>query len=123
MKIKYPIALFLIVFLFLSMSCSKSKTVTLNLSNNQNIAVAYAGYYSLNDGAEESISGTTPNEYEFVLEKGDKLAGLIYKSDSSNVTDTLVFKVYVDDVEQTDLTRNIVIPTEIGGVQFQITVQ
>ncbi len=57
------------------------------------------------------------------LSKGDILQGIIYKSDSSNFTDALVFKILIDDVEQTAFTRNILIPTELGGISFQLNVQ
>jgi hypothetical protein len=69
------------------------------------------------------MTGTTPKDYEFSMKKGDQLLGVVYKSDSTNFTDTLRFQVYFDDVEQTSLQKNIVIPTELGGIQFQFTVQ
>ncbi|OGC41907.1 hypothetical protein A2Y85_01065 [candidate division WOR-3 bacterium RBG_13_43_14] len=120
---KYVTALFCVMTLVLCIGCSQTKTIVIDLSNNQSIAVAYDGYYTLNGGAQEAMTGTTPNNYEFDLSKGDILQGIVYKSDSSNFTDTLVFKIFIDDVEQTSFTRNIIIPTELGGIGFQLTVQ
>ena len=120
---KYVIALFCVALLFLCIGCSQTKTVAIDLSNNQSLAVAYDGYYILNQEAQEAMTGTTPHAYEFDLKKGDVLQGIVYKSDSSNFTDTLVFKIFIDDVEQESFTRNIIIPTELGGIGFQLTVQ
>ncbi|MEO0127841.1 MAG: hypothetical protein ABIL44_08850 [candidate division WOR-3 bacterium] len=103
--------------------CSKSKEVKISLTNPQNLAVAFDGYYILNQGNQEPMTGTTPKDYEFSMKKGDQLSGIVYKSDSTNFTDTLRFQVYIDDVEQPSLLRNIVIPTQLGGIQFQFTVQ
>jgi hypothetical protein len=95
----------------------------LSLTNTQNIAVAFDGYYQINDGTQEAMTDTTPWEHTIVMEKGDELDGRVYKSDSTNIKDTLHFRILVDGEEQSNLTADIVIPTELGGVQFHLAVQ
>ncbi len=103
--------------------CSKSKEVRISLTNPQNMPVAFDGHYQFNQESEEEMTGTTPKEYEFSMKKGDQLTGIVYKSDSTNFTDTLRFQVYIDDVEQTQMRQNIVHPYPIEAIQFQCTVQ
>jgi hypothetical protein len=110
-------------FIFLSLTCSTSKDITLDLTNPQNIAVAFDGYYQINDGPQEAMTGTTPEEYILTLSKGDEVEGIVYKSDSTNFTDTLHFRILVEGAEQEGLTADIVIPTILGGVQFTLVVQ
>jgi hypothetical protein len=113
-------------FLLLGLTCKVKQTtfdVTLDLTNAQAIAVAFGGYYKINDGNEEAMTGTTPKAYDLILDKGDELTGVVYKSDSTNFTDTLHFRILINDEEQSGLTADVVIPTIAGGAQFQITVQ
>jgi hypothetical protein len=117
------VSIFLLLTALAVLSCSKTKDVTISLTNPQSIAVAYDGHYQVNTDAEEAMTGTTPHDYQFSLKKGDQLIGQLWKSDSSNFTDTLRFQVFVDDVEQTSMTHNIIIPTELGGIQFSLSVQ
>lgn len=120
---KKLLALLFIGLLFVGISCSASKDITISLTNAQDIAVDYDGYYQINNGTQESMTGSTPWEHVIVMEKGDVLDGQVYKSDSTNVTDTLHFALLVDGEEQSALTADIIIPTELGGVAFHLEVQ
>ncbi len=103
--------------------CSKSKEVRISLTNPQNLAVAFDGYYILNQEPQEAMTGTTPKDYEISMKKGDQLIGIVYKSDSSNLTDTLRFRIYIDEVEQSSMSKDIILPTLMNGIGFQISVQ
>lgn len=109
--------------LILTLACSQSKDITFRLTNAQSISVDFDGYYQINGGTQEAMTGTTPWDHTLVMEKGDELDGRIYKSDSTNTTDTLHFTILVDGEEQSNLTADIIIPTELGGVQFHLAVQ
>ena len=120
--------LFLILFagvMLLSLNCGGETEfdIVISLTNPQDTPVEFDGHYTINDGAEQAMTGTTPEEYAFTLGEGDEVDGIIYKSDSTNVTDTLHFEVSVNDEEQTNLTRDIIIPTELGAIQFSFSVQ
>ena len=120
---KYVTAIFCLLLIFLCISCSQTKNVVLNLTkpSGQTAEVNYDGFYTLNAGAQEAMTGTTPHDYEFDLSKGDILAGEVYKADSTNMTDTLVFKIFIDDVEQQ--SQNLVLPPMLGKISFSLTVQ
>jgi len=122
---KKYIALLFAGLLILGLACTTtaSREVTIDLSNPQDTAVAFDGYYQVNAGAEEPMTGETPAEYIFELEEGDQVNGMVYKSDSTNLTDTLHFRVLVDGVEQSNLVADIIIPTELGGITFSFSVQ
>lgn len=121
---KYIAQLFAgIIILGLACTTTASREVTIDLSNPQNIAVAFDGFYQINDEPEEAMTGETPAEYIFELEEGDQVDGMVYKSDSTNFTDTLHFRVLVDGVEQSNLVADIIIPTELGGITFSFAVQ
>ncbi len=119
---KYILTL-LIAATVMMVSCSTSKEVTISLTNTQSKAVAFDGHYQVNTDAEVPMTGTTPHEYVETLSKGDQLIGQIWKSDSTNITDTLHFTVLIDGEEQTSLTKDLYIPTQLGGIQFQVSVQ
>jgi len=119
---KYIVLLFA-GLMILGLTCSKSKDVTIELTNPNDVAVAFDGFYQINDEAEEAMTGETPAEYVFTLEKGDDVNGMVYKSDSTNFTDTLHFRVLIDGEEQSTLVRDIWIPTELGGITFTFSVQ
>jgi hypothetical protein len=106
-----------------TVSCSQSKDITLSLTNPQNTAVEFDGYFQVNNGIQEAMTGTTPWEHTVIMEKGDELDGQVYKSDSTNFTDTLHFRILVDGEEQSNLTADIILPTEVGGVQFHLALQ
>ena len=112
-----------IIILVLACTTTTSREITLDLSNPQDIAVAFNGYYQINDELQATITGETPAEYVFELERGDEVDGAVYKSDSTNFTDTLHFRVLVDGVEQSDLAADIVIPAESGRITFYLSVQ
>ncbi len=123
---KKYIALFFTGLTILVLACTTtaSREVTIELTNPHDaVPVAFGGYYQINDGTEEPIAGETPAEYTFELEKRDGVDGMIYKSDSTNFTDTLHFQVLIDGVEQSNLAADIIIPTEIGGIIFSFAVQ
>ncbi len=112
--------------LILGLACTTtaSREVTIELTNpHDTIPVAFDGFYQINDGTEEAMTGETPAEYTFELEEGDQVDGMVYKSDSTNITDTLHFQVLIDGVEQTNLAADIIVPTELGGVTFSFSVQ
>ncbi len=69
------------------------------------------------------MTGETPAEYTFELEKRDGIDGMVYKSDTTNFTDTLHFQVLIDGVEQSNLAADIIIPAENGGIIFSFAVQ
>ena len=122
---KKYIALLFAGLSILGLACTTtaSREVTIDLSNPQDTAVAFDGYYQVNAGAEEPMTGETPAEYIFELEEGDQVNGMVYKSDSTNLTDTLHFRVLVDGVEQSNLVADIIIPTELGRITFSFSVQ
>lgn len=122
---KKYIALLFAGIMILSLACTTttSKEVTIELSNPQDIPVAFDGHYQVNAEPEEAMTGETPAEYVFELEEGDQVDGMVYKSDSTNITDTLHFRVLVDGVEQSNLVADIVIPTALGGITFSFSVQ
>jgi hypothetical protein len=105
------------------MSCTQTKEIKISLTNPQSLAVAYDGHYQVNTEAQVLMTGSTPFDYDVSLKKGDQLVGQIWKSDSTNFTDTLKFQVFVDGVEQTSITHSIIIPTAVGGIQFTLSVQ
>jgi hypothetical protein len=109
--------------MILGLACSKSKDITLELTNPQGIAVAFDGYYKINDEAEVDMTGETPEEYDFTLEKGDDVMGLVYKSDTTNFTDTLHFQVFIDGEERSDLSADIVMPTLFFGIAFSFSAE
>ncbi len=119
---KYLMALLVSASLLL-VSCSKTKEVTISLTNGQNLAVAYDGHYQINTEPQVTMTGTTPHEYVETLSKGDQLIGQLWKSDSTNFTDTLHFMILIDGVEQPALTKDLIIPTQLGGIQFQVSLQ
>ena len=123
---KKYLGLFFAGLLIIGLACTTtaSREVTIELTNpHDTVAVAFDGYYQINDGTEEPMTGETPAEYTFELEEGDQVDGMVYKSDSTNITDTLRFRVLVDGVEQSNLVADIIIPTELGGITFSFSVQ
>ncbi len=120
---KYVTALFCILLIFLCIGCSQTKNVVLNLTKptGQTAEVDYDGFYILNDGDTTAMTGTTPFDYEFDLSKGDVLEGEVYKADSTNLVDTLVFKIFIDDVEEQ--SQSLVLPPALGKISFSLTVQ
>ncbi len=123
---KKYIALLFVGLMILGLACTTttSREVTIELTNpHDTVAVAFDGYYQINDGTEEPMTGETPAEYTFELEEGDEVDGMVYKSDTTNFTDTLHFQVLIDGVEQSNLAADIIIPTEIGGIIFSFAVQ
>jgi len=114
------IALLSVSLLILGIACSQSKDITISLTNSQGIAVAFDGYYQVNSGTQESMTGTTPWEHTIVMDKGDVLDGQVFKSDTSNVTDTLRVAILIDGNEE--LTENVILPI-VHIAQFHVEVQ
>jgi hypothetical protein len=102
-------------------SCGQTKEIEIRLSNPQSLTVDFDGHYQVNTDTEMPMTNSTPYSYEFSLQKGDQLIGQIWKSDSSNFTDTLRFQVFVDGVEHTNMTYNLLIPLQ--HIQFSLSVQ
>ncbi len=97
-------------------TCSKSKDVVLRLSNPQNLSVSFTGYYiEVATGDSISMNGVTLREYEFVLDKGDEITGMVHK-DGGNMVDTLHFRVFIDNEEE--LSQKTTIPSQI--IEFQV---
>jgi len=115
------LSIILIVTALAVVSCTKSKEIEIRLSNPQSIAVDFDGQYQVNTDTEMPMTNSTPYSYEFSLVKGDQLVGQVWKSDSSNFTDTLRFQVFVDGVERTNMTYNLLIPLQ--HIQFSLSVQ
>lgn len=114
---------FFVLFMALALNCGGTKEfdVTMQLSNPQDKAVKFGGYYVLEETADSvPIQGYTPEEYNFTVEKGDKIHGQVYK-DTVDVADTLNFKLLVDDEEKYDL--NVTMPYPLQAIQFQLTVE
>ena len=117
---KKLIALLFVSVLILGIGCSTSKDITISLTNAQGIAVDFDGYYQVNNGTQETMTGSTPWDHTIVMDKGDVLDGQVFKSDTSNMTDTLRVAILIDGNEE--LTENIVIPI-IQIAQFHLEVQ
>jgi hypothetical protein len=120
---KYTALLFAgIMILGLACTTTASREVTIELTNpHDTVVVAFDGYYQVNAGAEEPMTGETPAEYIFELEEGDQVDGMVYKSDTTNLTDTLHFQVLFDGVEQPIHTKDIIQPSDV--IAFTISVQ
>ncbi len=115
---------FFILSLMIAMamlSCTKSKEIEIRLSNPQGLTLHFDGYSSVNAGTQEAMAGTTPQSFNFSLEKGDQVIGQVWKSDSTNFTDTLRFQVFVDGEEHTNMTYNLLIP--FSHIQYTLSVQ
>jgi hypothetical protein len=112
-----------ILFLIIAtaVSCTPSKEIEIRLSNPQGIVTDFDGYYQVNTDTEMPMTNSTPYSYDFSLVKGDQLVGQIWKSDSSNFTDTLRFQVFVDGVEHTNMTYNLLVSFQ--HIQFSLSVQ
>ena len=101
------------------LTCSKKFDVVLSLTNPQDIPVAFTGYYWDPVSADSvPLDGTTPREYDFVMEKGDEISGIVHK-DGPNTEDTLHFQIFVDGEER--ITQKVTIPSQM--IQFQLTAQ
>lgn len=115
------LSLALILTAMMVISCTASKEIEIRLSNPQGMVVDFDGYYQVNTDTDMPMTNSTPYSYDFSLEKGDQLIGQVWKSDSSNFTDTLRFQVFVDGVEHTNMTYNLLVP--FHNIQFSLSVQ
>lgn len=107
------------LLLLMIVACSTSKEVVLNLTNHQDLSVSFGGYYIFEStGDSVPMNGVTPRDYVLVLEKDDQITGVIHK-DGSNMTDTLHFRVLVDDEEV--LTQKTTSPSQV--IEFTVTAQ
>lgn len=114
---------FLAVCVLLALNCGGTKEfdITIHLTNPQDKAVKFGGYYVLEDtGDSVTLEGYTPEEYNFTMEEGDKIHGVVYK-DTVDVIDTLNFRLLADDVEK--LNQNVIIPYPLAAIQFELTVE
>jgi len=107
------------LLLLMIVACSTSKEVVLSLTNPQDLSVSFGGYYIVEStGDSVPMNGVTPNEYVMSLEKDEQINGKIHK-DGSNMTDTLHFRVLVDDEEV--LSQKTTLPSQV--IEFTVTAQ
>jgi hypothetical protein len=107
------------LLLLLVAACSTSKEVILSLTNPQDLTVSFSGYYIFEStGDSVPMNGVTPKEYVLVLEKDDQITGKIHK-DGSDMVDTLLFRVLVDDEEV--FNQKPVLPSQV--IEFTVTAQ
>jgi hypothetical protein len=107
------------LLLLMMVACSTSNEVVLSLTNPQGLSVSFGGYYKYEStGDSVSMNGVTPRDYALVLEKDDHITGVIHK-DGSNMTDTLHFRILVDDEEV--LTQKTTAPSQV--VEFTVNPQ
>ena len=109
-----------VVILFIFIACSTSKDVVLSMTNPQDLSVSFSGYYYFDSLPEDTITlnGVTPREYEIVLEKGEVISGIVHK-DGSDMTDTLHFRILVNDDEK--LTQKTTAPSQV--IQFDVSAE
>jgi len=114
-------SLILILTVMAAVSCTKTKEIQIRLTNPQNLELHFDGNDTLNSEAQEPMTGTTPQNFDFSPKKGDQLIGQVWKSDSTNFSDTLQFQVFVDGVENTNMTYNLLVP--FSHIRFTLSVQ
>jgi hypothetical protein len=115
------VAIILILTVIAALSCTKTKEIEIRLTNPQNLALHFDGFYRVNSEDSLQMTGTTPQDFDFSFKKGDQLIGQIWKSDSTNYSDTLRFQVFVDGVEHTNMNYSLIIP--FSRIQFTLSVQ
>lgn len=104
-----------------ALSCSQTKEIEIRLSNPQNITLHFDGFYKVNNVDSLQMTGTTPQSFDFSLKKGDQIIGQVWKSDSTNFSDTLRFQVFVEGEEYASMKYSLLIP--FSHLQFTLSVQ
>ena len=114
---------FLVICVLLALNCGGTKEfdITMHLTNPNDKAVKFGGYYVLVETDDTvQVEGYTPEEYNFTVEEGDRIRGLVYK-DTVDVIDTLNFRLLADDDEKFNL--DVILPYPVEAIQFELTVE